>query len=113
MSKLLLTSGAKRDLAEIKRYITGQLQNGPTALRVVASITKELHSLKRFPQLGRTVNLEMCPSGYRVLVCGNYLAFYRVEDGTVLVDRVLYGRRDYMTLLFGEESNPEGTPPHH
>ena len=38
------------------------------------------------------------------LVCGDYLAFYRVDGDTVYVDRILYGRRDYMALLFGDET---------
>jgi plasmid stabilization system protein ParE len=40
---------------------------------------------------------------YRFQVCGNYLIFYRLEQGTVYIIRVLYGKRDYMRLLFGEQ----------
>lgn len=39
---------------------------------------------------------------YRVLVCDNYLIFYRYEDEIVYVIRVLYGGRDYMRVLFNE-----------
>lgn len=39
---------------------------------------------------------------YRFLVCGNYTAFYRFENRTVYIVRVLYGRRDFMRILFGE-----------
>jgi hypothetical protein len=31
------------------------------------------------------------------------MVFYHFTDGTVFVDRVLYGRRDYLALLFGEQ----------
>ena len=41
-------------------------------------------------------------SGYRFLVTGSYLTFYRVQGSDVYVDRVLHGRRDYLRVLFGE-----------
>ena len=37
---------------------------------------------------------------YRYLVCGNYMIFYHLDGGAVYIDRILYGRRDYLTLLF-------------
>jgi plasmid stabilization system protein ParE len=39
---------------------------------------------------------------YRFLVCGNYIAFYRIDGNDVYVIRILYGRRDYVKILFGE-----------
>lgn len=100
MSKLLLTAQAKRDLTDIKAYIATQLNNPAAALRVVGSITKALRGLEQFPNLGQTVQSDLNRLGYRVLVCGAYLAFYRVQQESVRVDRVLSGRRDYLTLLF-------------
>lgn len=31
------------------------------------------------------------------------MAFYHVHNEEVMVDRILYGRRDYLSILFGEE----------
>ena len=45
--------------------------------------------------------------GYGCLGTGGYIAFYRVADGGVYVDRVLYGRRDYLALLFGGNLSPD------
>lgn len=39
-------------------------------------------------------------SDYRFLVSGNYLIFYRAYGAEVYIDRVLYGRRDYLRILF-------------
>ena len=39
---------------------------------------------------------------YRYRVCGNHFTFYYVENHDVFVVRVLYGRQDYMRILFGE-----------
>lgn len=86
MSKLLLTAQAKRDLAYIKAYIITQWNNPAAALRVVGSITKALRGLEQFPNLGQTVQSDLNRLGYRVLVCGAYLSFYRVQQGDVQVD---------------------------
>lgn len=39
---------------------------------------------------------------YRYVICGSYMVFYHFNADTVFVDRVLFGRRDYMALLFGD-----------
>ena len=111
MNKLILTFEAKRDLYNIKSYITNRLKNGNAALRIVASITRELHSLEQYPLMGRLLDSELNELGYRVLVCGQHLAFYRFDGETVFVDRILYGRRDYMALLFEESNQTDGENP--
>ena len=40
-------------------------------------------------------------SGFRFLVTGSYLTFYQIENGGIYIDRILYGRRDYLRILFG------------
>ena len=37
----------------------------------------------------------------------SYLTFYRVYGSDVYVDRVLYGRRDYLRILFGDTQDEE------
>ena len=41
-------------------------------------------------------------SEYRYLVSGNYMVFYRVQGSDVYIDRVLYGRSNYMSILFND-----------
>ena len=36
----------------------------------------------------------------RFLVCDSYMIFYHSEKQEVTIDRVLYGRRDYLRVLF-------------
>ncbi len=42
-------------------------------------------------------------TAHRFLVTGNYLCFYRVEGSDVYIDRVIYGKRDYLRVLFDKE----------
>ena len=65
-------------------------------------ITSHLHTLEQFPEAGTSILIPGSPAAYRYLVCGSYLAFY-THNEEVIVDRILYGRRDYLPSLFGEE----------
>lgn len=108
MAKVVLAPVARNDLAEIKQYISMELHNPSSAERVVASISKKLHGLQQFPEMGAVLDARTGSAPYRYLVCGHYIAFYRVKDDTVYVDRILYGRRDYIALLFGADGTIEG-----
>ena len=46
-------------------------------------------------------------SDYRYLVSGSYMIFYRVNGNDVYVNRILYGRRDYLRILFGDTDEEE------
>ena len=103
MNKLLISPEAHKDLAGIKAYISDELENPIAATNVVSRIIKNLKILKDMPGIGRPLATKVSfETDYRFLVCGNYLAFYRYEDRTVYVDRILYGRRDYVRILFPE-----------
>ena len=61
--------------------------------------------LEAFPKMGTPLAADAnADSDYRFLVSGNYLIFYRVCGNDVYADRILYGRRDYLRILFGEIS---------
>ena len=46
-------------------------------------------------------------SDYRFLTLDRVFTFYRVLDNDVYVDRVLYGHRDYLRILFGDVQDDE------
>jgi plasmid stabilization system protein ParE len=103
VNKLLISPEARNDLEEIKSYISGELENPVAALNVVSSITKALKKLKDMPEICPRLSSKIpFETNYRFLVCGNYLAFYRYENKTIYVDRILYGKRDYLKILFPE-----------
>ena len=101
MAKLLISPEAKQDLLEIKEYISNELDSPIAARNVTDKIIKQISTLSDFPKIGTMlssiINME---TGYRFLVCGSYTAFYRYIDNTVFVDRILYGKRDFMRILF-------------
>ena len=103
MAKIKYSRLAHLDLEEIGDYIAGDLKNPIAAWNTVNRIQDAVDRLADFPELGALLAVHYDAAGsYRFLVCGNYLTFYRVVDDVVYIDRVLYGRRDYMKILFGE-----------
>ncbi|MCI8440550.1 MAG: type II toxin-antitoxin system RelE/ParE family toxin [Oscillospiraceae bacterium] len=108
MNNLYLSYEAQNDLAEIKDYITKELENPNTALAIVKKITKNMRILEDFAYAGASLSsIADIDSDYRFLVSGNYIVFYRVCGNNIYVDRVLYGRRDYMRILFGNTQTQE------
>ncbi len=101
MMNVILTAGAKDDLAEINEYISNSLQNPDAAKRMIKKIVNQLHMLERFPEMGAILLPQNAPVIYRYLVCGSYMAFYHITEHNVQVDRILYGRRNYLHILFG------------
>ena len=103
MTKVMLSSAAKADLQETRRYISSVLSNPSASKQTLKRITTQLHTLEQFPEAGTPVLIPGSPVAYRYLVCGSYMAFYHIRNQEVIVDRVLYGRRDYLSILFGDQ----------
>ncbi len=103
MYKLKISPEAKDDLAESKVYIAQELCNPQAAVDLVSKIMKKIRVLTEHPGIGaRLSSVVDVQTDYRFLVCANYLIFYRCEDGMIFVSRILYGRRDYTRILFGD-----------
>ena len=103
MFELNYSTESRDDLAKIKEHISVELDNPIAATRTVAYITKRIHGLKQFPEMGALLSSIIdIETNYRFLVCKNYLVFYRVEGNKVYIIRVVYGGRDYISILFGD-----------
>ena len=108
MNNLHLSEEAQNDLLEIKVYIEEELLNPSAALATVSRITKSLRILQSHAQAGAPLSsIADIESNYRFIVSGNYISFYRTYGSEVFVDRILYARRDYMRILFGDSITDE------
>ncbi len=104
MIEIEYTNEAVEDLQNIKEYISVELDNPQSAQRIVDDIVHRIDGLTDFPEIGAPLNSRTAEeSDYRYLVCGNYNVFYRVEDQTVRIVRVLNARRNFMAILFGKD----------
>ncbi|GMO18782.1 MAG: hypothetical protein Pg6A_05420 [Termitinemataceae bacterium] len=103
MPKLLISPEAKKDVREIQTYIAEILESPKAAFNMVSGIIDKIESLLQFPEKGRLLNTKLpLPARYRVLMFKHYGIFYRYEAETIFVDRVIYAKRDYVTILFPE-----------
>jgi addiction module RelE/StbE family toxin len=103
VAKISYSNTAITDLEQIGDYIAKQLKNPSAALNTVNKIQDKIDTLADFPLIGVPLSsIYAIDTDYRFLVSGNYLAFYRLAGDEILIDRVLYGRRDYIAVLFGE-----------
>jgi toxin ParE1/3/4 len=88
---------AEQDFNEIVEYIL--TENPFTAITVSEKIEKNLKLLESNPHLGRIPNdEELQRMGYRYIIILDYLIFYKIEQQTILVHRIVHGARNYKPL---------------
>ncbi|UTY28443.1 type II toxin-antitoxin system RelE/ParE family toxin [Treponema putidum] len=75
MFEIKIPPQAAADLLEIKDYIENEFQN-PISF----------------------------PTDYKFVLANNYSIFYRIKDEVIRIVRTLYSRRDFVRVLFGENS---------
>ena len=100
MAKIVMSKEAARDLEQIGDYIARQYKTPKTALNTIRKIKARIGELEEFPLIGTPLSaIVAVDTDYRILGCGSYLAFYRLQNEKVLIDRVLHGRQDYVSIL--------------
>lgn len=94
--KYRLTEKAQVDLDEIVRHIAVELSNPKAAAAFLAKVQKSIERVCLFPESEPLLQNEFLPNtAVRKCVLGNYVMYYLpvLEDETVLVVRIIYGRR--------------------
>ena len=105
-NKLHYSAQALRDLDGIWDYIRTDLGNPKAAERMVVRIEEDIDKLALFPNMGTPLaSIVPVDNGTRFLVTQQYMTFYRVQNADVYIDRILYGRRDYLRILFKDLSD--------
>ena len=97
--ELKLLDSAQRELEEIA-LVHFALVGPISARKITDSIYASLEKLKTFPELGIVCrDKQLAAAGYRMLICKNYLCFYRKIGIVVFVYHIVDGRSDYPKLL--------------
>ena len=100
MDWVVYSPKAMADLDEIFDYISNKLANPIAAESTVNGILDTADMLKDHSEIGKPLYFsDDIFSGYRYLVYRNYLVFYRSNNDTAYIDRILYGKHDYIRLL--------------
>ena len=95
---IIITSRAQTD---ISTCITFVLNISKDASKVSKEIFKSIESLKQFPERFPAFNMPNYASyAYRKMVINKrYIAIYSLEEDTIVIHRVLDGRRGYSSLV--------------
>ncbi|MEW9051575.1 MAG: type II toxin-antitoxin system RelE/ParE family toxin [Neobacillus sp.] len=97
------TPAAVDDLDEIFSYISRD--NVIAAENLLMTLDTKIGQLADFPNLGSVLSEEkytIVERGYRFIVVHPYLVFYRIIADSIIIHRILHGRRDYLRELFDE-----------
>lgn len=100
--EVMRTDVADEQLTEIIRYIAMDSGSADVALAYLEKLEESIMSLSSFPERGSLPRYAaLRRRGYRVLVVGNHLVFYKVypEIEKVIVHAIVDGRRDYKGLI--------------
>ena len=103
--KIVYSVLASSDLTEIWEYICFGLNNRSAANRILDSIRHSIEKLPLFPMMGSSLNaISPEKSDYRFLVCGKYIVVYIISNDEIIIERIFYGKRDYLNILFNEST---------
>ncbi|HAL73458.1 MAG TPA: type II toxin-antitoxin system mRNA interferase toxin, RelE/StbE family [Clostridiales bacterium] len=106
MANIKFSPEAQNDLTEVRDYIAEELGNSKAADSTIPGILQSVRILEHFPESGSPLSrIISVDTGFRYVIYKNYLSFYRHINGTIYIDRILYGKRDYMRILFRDSDN--------
>lgn len=94
MKRVVISAPAANDLRNIGDYIAAD--SPARARRFIAVLKERCFSLALHPFRGKPapeVGLDV-----RMLIVGNYLILYRVQNEIVMIDRLVHGARDIAGL---------------
>ncbi|SCL85483.1 type II toxin-antitoxin system RelE/ParE family toxin [Sporanaerobacter sp. PP17-6a] len=100
--KILRTDKAEEQLREIIFYIAGDSGDINIALGYLDKIETAINRLQEFPESGSVPRYSILKKqGYRVLIVGRHLIFYKINetDKLVIIYAIVDGRREYRNLI--------------
>ncbi len=101
--KIRVTDLAFEDMKSIKLYIANELCDKQAAEKLIEEFYDVIKSLSSMPKRHNIISGEVIPIsiGIRRVPVRNYNIFYRYleDEGIVTINRVLYGKREWQSLV--------------
>ena len=94
---------AVKDMETTRDYIAGRLKNPKAAKKMMTALLKAISLLVDNPYMAALAEKFEITTDVRYFVVAKQLIFYRVdeENSTIEILRILDGRTDYLSVLFG------------
>lgn len=90
---------ALRDLERVWSEVIAASKDYNVTAQYMDDFMDKIEAKADFPESGTPLYYEDSFTGYYYVVFKAYIAFYRLEDKAIYVDRVLLGTSDYMRRL--------------
>ena len=90
---------AVRDLDRVWAEVFEASKSKEITGKYLDELLDKIEAKADFPASGSPLYYENSFTGYYFIVFKVYLVFYRIKDNSILVDRILYGKSDYMYHL--------------
>lgn len=107
MRKIEITPEALNDLGAIKEYLDSEYGQKKEK-EMLKSILKDIKRLEKYPQtdikLFERFGIE---TDYKCIYTNQNYVFYRLENSTIRIIRILSNKRDFLYVLFGTRMNSE------
>lgn len=89
---------AEEDLENIINYISEDSIIG--AGKILLKIENAINKLLEFPLMGKPYKEVKIPyKGFRYIIADDYLIFYKIENNSINIYRIIHGAREYKSLL--------------
>ena len=97
--KIAYSKAAIRDLDRVWAEVFEASKDYETTEKYLEDLLNKVEAKADQPKSGAPLYYENSFTGYYFVVFKAYLAFYRLEEDQMLVDRVLFGKSDYLRVL--------------
>lgn len=93
------SKAAIRDLDRVWTEVFEASKDISVTEKYIEELMDRVEEKSEYPKTGTPLYHENLFTGYYFIVFKAYLVFYRLEDDTMFVDRVLVGKSDYIKRL--------------
>lgn len=93
---IIITQRAENDIDTAADYIFQKSQSSESAVKFINGIYDTIESLSVFPLAGQKPRSRpLFKQGYKFVVYGEYLIFYKLDKKDIIVGAVIHSKRDY------------------
>jgi Plasmid stabilization system protein len=98
--KVAYSKAAVRDLDRVWAEVYNASKSYEVTTRYMDGLMVAVEEKADYPKSGVPLYYEDIFTGYYFVIFKAYMAFYRLEGRSMFVDRVLFGKNDYLRELF-------------
>ena len=104
MYLLRYTPQAMRDMDSVWDEVYQASKNYDVADKYIKDFIDAIAPKRQFPAFGIPLRYKGLFTGFYFIVFKEYMVFYRIKNNYIEVIRIIYKKRNYMQILFGDNS---------